>query len=205
MAERVGAPPRFWLRIAAVAAAVLGIYGVAAQSGDTIDTPPTALAVSQERATIAPSELAKLGPPKVVQGQAGTLLNIRKPMRYGQYLWNEEGVPSGPVWVRVDLKAQLISVFRAGHEVGTAVILYGADEKPTPRGQFEIIDKLKDHRSSLYDAAMPYTLRLTEDGIAIHGSDVAEGAATHGCIGVPAAFAALLFDRAKVGDRVTIV
>jgi lipoprotein-anchoring transpeptidase ErfK/SrfK len=107
--------------------------------------------------------------------------------------------------VRVDLQGQTISVFRSGHEIGTAVILYGADEKPTPTGGFHILQKLKDHRSSLYDAAMPYTLRLTEDGVAIHGSDVKEGAATHGCIGVPTAFAELLFEEAKTGDKVIIV
>jgi hypothetical protein len=59
-------------------------------------------------------------------------------------------------------------VFRSGHEIATAVILYGADEKPTPTGEFKILQRLKDHRSSLCDAPMPYTLRLTGDGISIH-------------------------------------
>jgi lipoprotein-anchoring transpeptidase ErfK/SrfK len=34
---------------------------------------------------------------------------------------------------------------------------------------------------------------------------VKRGAAIHGCIGVPIAFAALLFDAAKAGDTVIIV
>jgi lipoprotein-anchoring transpeptidase ErfK/SrfK len=126
-------------------------------------------------------------------------------MKYGQYIWDDKGVPDGPVSVRVDLKGQTLSVFRSGHEIGTAVILYGADEKPTPTGGFDILQKRKDHRSSLYDAAMPYTLRLTGDGIAIHGADVRKGAATHGCIGVPTAFAALLFEEVKKGDKVIVV
>jgi lipoprotein-anchoring transpeptidase ErfK/SrfK len=52
---------------------------------------------------------------------------------------------------------------------------------------------------------MPYTLRLTGDGVSIHASNVREGHATHGCIGLPEPFARKLFDQAKVGDAVVIV
>jgi hypothetical protein len=134
-----------------------------------------------------------------------TVLNVRGPMSYGEYRWDDKGVPAGPAWVRVDLERQLISVFRSGHEIGTAVILYGADGLPTPTGKFPILAKLKDHRSSTYDAPMPYTLRLTADGVSIHGSDVRWGFATHGCVGVPTAFAAKLFGALHTGDEVLIV
>lgn len=134
-----------------------------------------------------------------------SLLKVDRQLRYGDFVWNEEGVPPGPITIRVDLRTQLLSVFRAGHEIGTAVVLYGADSKETPLGDFPIMWKGKDHRSSIYDAPMPYTLRLTGDGVAIHGSDVRWGAATHGCVGVPSAFASLLFEQADVGDVVTIV
>ena len=89
-------------------------------------------------------------------------------MNYGDYRWDDSGVPAGPAWVRVDLDTQLISVFRAGHEIGTAVIVYGGDNKETPTGKLHILARARDHRSSLYDAAMPYTLRLTGDGVSIH-------------------------------------
>lgn len=134
-----------------------------------------------------------------------SLLRVARSMEYGDFVWNDAGVPAGPVSIRVDLRTQLISVFRAGHEIGTAVVLYGADAKETPLGRFPILWKGKDHRSSLYDAPMPYTMRLTGDGVAIHGSDVRWGAATHGCIGVPTDFAARLFAAAAVGAPVTIV
>jgi len=126
-------------------------------------------------------------------------------MHYGDFLWDDKGVPAGQTWVRVDLKSQLISVFRSGHEIGTAVILYGADSVPTPTGKFPVIAKLKDHRSATYDAPMPYTLRLTADGVSIHASDVRWGYATHGCIGVPVEFAAKLFEAMRVGDEVFVV
>jgi hypothetical protein len=134
-----------------------------------------------------------------------SLLAVRSRLQFGDYEWDDRGVPAGPTWVRVDLRSQLISVFRAGHEIGTAVIVYGADGLPTPAGKFPILAKLRDHRSETYDAPMPYTLRLTGDGVSIHGSSVRWGVATHGCIGVPVAFAERLFNAAKVGDEVVVV
>lgn len=135
-----------------------------------------------------------------------SLLNIRHPMRFGDYVWNDVGVPeNGVVRVRVDLPRQMISVFRGGHEIGTAVILYGTDHKPTPIGTFPILARAREHQSTLYDAEMPYMLRLTNDGVAIHASKVRYGSATHGCIGVPIDFARLLFNVVARGDKVTII
>jgi hypothetical protein len=191
-------------RIAAAAAVLICVSGFSRHEpyprSVTLPAAPEG-----QRISLPASQLSKLQLPHLDDRQPGSVLNITSSMEYGQHVWDEEGVPEGPVSVRVDLKAQTISVFRGGHEIGTAVILYGADEKPTPTGGFQIIRKLKDHHSSLYDAPMPYTLRLTEDGIAIHGSDVKEGAATHGCVGVPTAFAALLFEEVKTGDKVIVV
>jgi len=135
-----------------------------------------------------------------------SLLKVESPMTYGNFVWNDRGVPSGRVWIRIDLKSQILSVFRSGHEIGTAVILYGTDGLPTPTGKFPILAKMKDHRSATYgDAPMPYTLRLTNDGVSIHGSNVRWGFATHGCVGVPKDFAAKLFDAVSTGDEVLIV
>lgn len=134
-----------------------------------------------------------------------SILNITKPMRFGDFAWNEDGIPAGNVWVRIDLTRQLLSVFRGGHEIGSTVILYGADGKTTPTGSFTILEKDANHYSRSYDAPMPYMLRLTKDGVAIHGSNVREGWATHGCIGVPLDFARLLFDAAKKGDPVIVL
>uniref|UniRef100_UPI0035CC935F L,D-transpeptidase family protein n=1 Tax=uncultured Sphingomonas sp. TaxID=158754 RepID=UPI0035CC935F len=134
-----------------------------------------------------------------------SILNTRRKMRFGDFLWNDAGVPAGPTFVRIDLSKQTLSIFRAGHEVGFTVILFGTDGKPTPLGVFPIIAKAKEHRSSLYDAEMPYMMRLTHDGVALHASNVREGSATHGCIGVPLNFAELLYSQVKLGDRVLVV
>lgn len=134
------------------------------------------------------------------------VLKIDGPFRHGDYAWDENGAPeSGPVIITVDLRAQTLSVFRAGYEIGAAVILYGATDKPSPKGAFPISQKIADYYSRTYDnAPMPYAQRLTSDGVFIHGSDVQWGRATHGCIGVPKAFAQKLFGVTKVGDMVVI-
>ncbi|HZG47743.1 MAG TPA: L,D-transpeptidase family protein [Allosphingosinicella sp.] len=144
------------------------------------------------------------GPQRLGNIAVRSVLNVPAAMSYGDFVWDDEGVPPGTVSVRVDIAAQTLSVFRGGHEIGTAVILYGANEKPTPAGTFTILEKRKDHFSNLYHAPMPYMLRLTNDGIAIHGSEVREGAATHGCVGVPLEFARLLFEQVRIGDQVSL-
>lgn len=148
--------------------------------------------------------LLKAPPPSEPEFVVKRILDLDGPLRHGGYAWDEAGVPAGPVVVTIDLAAETLSVFRGGYEIGTAAILFGANEKPTPLGLFAISEKDADHVSNLYDAPMPYMLRLTNDGISIHGSEVEWGAATHGCIGVPVKFAKLLFEQVKLGDRVMI-
>lgn len=134
-----------------------------------------------------------------------SVLNLPGRLRYGSWVWDDSDISQGTLTIYVDLRRQLLSAFRGNHEIGTAVILYGTDTFSTPIGHFSVMAKMKTHRSSTYDAAMPYTLRLTNDGVSIHGSDVRGSRATHGCVGVPLGFARRLFSDAKVGTRVEIV
>ena len=162
---------------------------------------------AQTRTPSRPAETAMAVPAVAPPEEAFVVKRILKidgPLEHGAWAWDDEGVPAGPILITVDLTAQTLSVFRDGYEIGTAVILYGAGEKPTPLGAFSISEKDADHVSNIYGAPMPYMLRLTNDGVSIHGSEVEWGAATHGCIGVPMRFAALLFAEVKLGDRVII-
>lgn len=135
-----------------------------------------------------------------------SILPIEGTIRYGEWFWDDSRAPAnGKIVVTVDLDARVISVFRDGHEIGTAVALLGTTSHPTPLGTFPILTKEKDNISEKYNnAPMPWTLRLTWDGIAIHGSPVENGYASHGCIGVPDPFAEKLFDIARRGDKVVI-
>jgi lipoprotein-anchoring transpeptidase ErfK/SrfK len=132
------------------------------------------------------------------------ILPITGPIKYGEWHWDDEGVPDGPLLVTVDLEARVISVFKGGYEIGAAAVLLGFDEHPTPLGTFPILAKVRHNVSSIYGAPMPYTLRLTHDGVSIHSTNVQNGYASHGCIGTPDAFAAKLFAVARPGDKVII-
>lgn len=191
-----------------MSAALLGAAGVLiAQLATPAEKAP--LIIQREptgpRIWYPADRLPRLTLPDGRQETVKSVLNITRPMHFGDYVWNERQVPKGPIWIRIDLGKQTLSVFRAGHEIGSAVILYGTDGKPTPTGIFPILSKARDYRSNTYDAPMPFTLRLTADGVAIHGSDVRKGFGTHGCIGIPTAFAGLLYDQLERGDLVAIL
>lgn len=193
----------------AVLAGTAGLAGAVAMLG-----APGRPAVAQAAMPVrAPAPIARSVVPAAKPAPAPALdagyvvkriLAVKSPFVHGDYYWDEAGVPAGPIVVTVDLEAQTLSVFRGGYEIGTAVVVYGADEKPTPLGVFAISQKDAKHVSNLYDAPMPYMLRLTNDGISIHGSAVGSNLATHGCVGVPKPFAKLLFGAVKLGDRVIV-
>jgi hypothetical protein len=134
-----------------------------------------------------------------------SVIGTRGALDFGEWRWDEQGVPPGPISVRVDLGRQLVSVFRGPDEIGTAVIVYGVDGKETPRGKLPVLGKSRDYHSITYDAPMPYSLWLRGDGVALHGSTVSMGKATNGCIGVPVEFAGKLFALAGKGDIVEVV
>ncbi|MBB3033561.1 L,D-transpeptidase family protein [Alteriqipengyuania lutimaris] len=133
------------------------------------------------------------------------VLPIDGPIRYGEWHWDTEGVPPGKIVMTVDLDARVISVFRGGYEIGAAAVLLGTQEHPTPLGTFPIRYKMRHNVSEKYNnAPMPYSMFLTSDGVALHGSQVENGYASHGCIGLPNEFAAKVFAVASKGDKVII-
>jgi lipoprotein-anchoring transpeptidase ErfK/SrfK len=186
------------LRKCALSCAALGVLAlIAAPAPPVIASKRPAVRLAAAAVPVKP----KPDPNAYVIKRA---LTITAPIVHGFWQWDDAGVPDGPLIITVDTVAQTMSVFRAGYEIGVAVILYGADEKPTPLGVHTITQKKKHHISNLYGAPMPYMQRLTDDGVAIHASDVLEGYVTHGCIGIPKAFARHLFEATKLGDQVII-
>jgi hypothetical protein len=162
-------------------------------------------AAGVQRVALAPKQAAAPAPKPTAEFVVKRILPIEGAIKYGEWHWDEKGAPAdGATVVTVDLKANVLSVFRDGYEIGATAILTGYGDKPTPLGVFPITEKDRDHVSNLYDAPMPYMLRLTNDGVSIHSTKVENGYVTHGCIGVPDAFAAKLFAAAKLGDRVIV-
>ena len=188
-------------RLLAVAVLIAAVIGTLAIVGRVRPAAPATAQAAKPIRKAAPTPAPRpTAEPLVVK----SVLPIPGPLKFGKHHWDESRGVSGPLVITVDLEAQVLSVFQGGHEIGATAILYGADDKPTPLGRYPITQKSKDHVSNLYHVPMPYMLRLTNDGIAVHGSEVEWGYATHGCVGVPVAFAKKLFAVAKLGDVVII-
>lgn len=162
---------------------------------------PRPAPVASRPTPLAPRQTPTAAAPYVIK----RVLDTHGPIAFGRWFWDEADVPAGPILITVDTGAEVLSVFRGGYEIGTTAVIYGADHKPTPLGVFPILAKYARHFSSTYGGApMPYTLRLTNDGVSIHGSAIDASYATHGCIGVPKDFARKLFGAVKIGDRVVV-
>lgn len=132
-------------------------------------------------------------------------LQPARPLKPGEFTWDSESTAKGELTVVVDLKAQLLHVYRGGREVGLATIASGRRGYETPAGVFAILEKNIDHYSDSYDLApMPYMQRLTWDGVALHGGKVPGHPVSHGCVRVPEAFAHILFFETRLGGRVIV-
>ena len=144
--------------------------------------------------------------PAAAQGPSvHTVLDVGAPLGPGDYVWDDDGVPPGPMRIVVDLSRRRIYAYRGGTEVGRAFAVTGSSDRPTPAGSFPILSKDATHRSRTYNnAPMPWSLQLTRGWVAIHGSPVEQDWVTHGCIGVPPSFAKILYANARVGDRVLV-
>jgi hypothetical protein len=191
---------------------VLGSAVVADQALEAMVPPPARRAAQSPQAT-AHKQVASLAPvaqPVAARPEAAfvikRVLPIPGPIKYGQWFWDDKDVPQGPMVITIDLDARVLSVFRDGYEIGATAVLLGTDDHPTPLGTFPILSKERHNKSEKYgDAPMPWTLRLTGDGVAIHGGHAVElGWASHGCIGAPNEFMSKLFALAKVGDKAII-
>src|SRR5579862_618613 len=105
----------------------------------------------------------------------------------------------------VSIKSQQVTFYDADGWILRAPVSTGIKGRETPAGVFSVVQKDKDHHSSLYDDAwMTNMLRITWSGIALHGGPLPGYAASHGCIRMPYGFAENLFDKARIGMRVII-
>src|ERR1700719_4750827 len=67
------------------------------------------------------------------------------------------------------------------------------------------IVSIKSKKVTIYDDAwMRHMLRITWNGIALHGGPLPGYAASHGCVRMPFGFAEKLFDKVPIGTRVII-
>jgi len=114
--------------------------------------------------------------------------------------------PAGePIMAIVSIKTQQVTFYDADGWILRAPVSTGVKGRETPAGVFALIEKDKDHHSTMYDDAwMPNMQRITWNGIALHGGPLPGYAASHGCVRMPYDFAGRLFDKTQIGMRVII-
>lgn len=175
------------LALAASGALVLGVL-----------PQPVAASFESAEAKSAASDAASLARADMLEAFGETSL---KP---GRYLWRD--VPGdGEPRVVVSLGDQLAFLYRGSTLVAVSTISSGTAKNPTPTGIFPILEKKKFHRSIKYEnAPMPFMQRLDKYGVALHGGHLPGYPASHGCIRLPAQFAAKLFTVTRVGTPVLV-
>jgi L,D-transpeptidase-like protein len=110
-----------------------------------------------------------------------------------------------PIMAIVSIKSQQVTFYDADGWILRAPVSTGITGRETPAGVFAVIEKDKDHHSSLYDDAwMPNMQRITWNGVALHGGPLPGYAASHGCVRMPFGFAEKLFEKTRIGMRVII-
>lgn len=119
----------------------------------------------------------------------------------------------------IDLTAQRLVAIENGKVYLSTKVSTGRYTHKTPTGEFNILAKYREHKSSEYPikengdkggASMPFSLRLTNDGVMIHEGYIPvnkEGISipdSHGCIRTPRGVAEKLFNWSKRGISVKI-
>ncbi|MEO6103456.1 MAG: L,D-transpeptidase [Pseudoxanthomonas sp.] len=126
-------------------------------------------------------------------------------LKPGEWIWGGDNKALGPMSVIVSLTEQRAYVYRNGILVAVSTVSTGKPGHETPTGVFTILQKDKDHHSSIYNAAaMPYQERLTWDGVALHAGGLPGYPESHGCIHLPSQFAELLFTATNMGMTVVV-
>src|SRR4051794_34659793 len=110
-----------------------------------------------------------------------------------------------PIMAIVSIRSQQVTFYDADGWNLRAPVSTGTTGRETPAGVFAVLEKDKDHHSSMYDDAwMPNMQRITWNGVALHGGPLPGYAASHGCVRMPYGFAENLFEKTWIGMRVII-
>ncbi|MGV3660201.1 MAG: L,D-transpeptidase family protein [Prosthecobacter sp.] len=146
--------------------------------------------------------------------------------------WSGDGV-EGSRKIVIDLSAQRLRYYKGGKLVGMSPISSGREGNSTLNGNFSVLDKDIDHRSSLYGAfvdgegsivqedvdsrkdrapagskfmgaSMRYFMRIV-GGIGMHEGYLPGYPASHGCIRLPTRMAEIFFHETPPGTPVQVV
>lgn len=139
----------------------------------------------------------------------------------------------GPALIKINRAQQKAFFYKGNKLVGVSRISSGKEDSGTPPGKYKIIQKNKDHKSTLYgvikdkatgqvindsadirvdkvgpgqvfyNAPMPYFMRFN-NAIGMHTGYLPGYAASHGCVRMPHHMAEKFFENVQVGTPVIV-
>lgn len=149
-----------------------------------------------------------------------------------QGYWDKPKGITGEHRIVVDTERQRAYYYIGNYQVGLSPVSSGKAGHDTPKGEFTVLDKDINHKSSTYGsivdekgnviiadytvgdprpargiykgAAMNFGLQLTRTGIWMHEGIVTQATESHGCIRLPRAMAKIFFENTPVGSTVII-
>jgi hypothetical protein len=126
-------------------------------------------------------------------------------LKPGEYVWEPERAPEGPLLIVASITDQVAYVYRDGIRIARSSVSTGRPGHRSPTGVFTILEKEVHHTSTIYKGAeMPYMERVTWGGIALHAGNLPGYPDSHGCIRLPLEFSKLLFGVTMKGATVII-
>src|SRR6187399_35896 len=72
-------------------------------------------------------------------------------LKPGEYWWQPQISPNGPLMVLVSVPQQTMHVYRNGILIGRSTVSTGSEGHATPGGVFTILEKKQSHFSKKYD------------------------------------------------------
>ncbi len=164
-------------------------------------------------------------------GLGSRIASAFSPNRDADSYWDGDGISGSPS-IRIRLSEQRAYFYKSGQLVGVSVISTGREGYGTKTGHFHIIQKDKDHKSSIYGdyvdeqgnivmkeidntkdpkppgahfdgAPMPFFMRIN-GGTGMHQGFLPGYPASHGCIRMPGFMAEAFFRSVSTGTPVSV-
>ncbi len=170
--------------------------------------------------------------PKKVQKKAGELISKQAPPKVIPRVLDRASPENVSIYVSLEKQRAFL---RVGEETAIDTpISSGKRAGMTPKGNFTILEKSADHRSSIYGdfvsrksgavvrsgvstkidsapsgtvyrgAPMKWFMRLSWQGVGMHTGKLPGYPASHGCIRLPEDIAKMFYERVKLGTPVFV-
>ena len=175
---------------------------------------------------------APLVPPKKQQKRAAELIKKPDPPKVKPRVLEKATADNVSIYISLSKQRAYLRVY---DEIAVdSPISSGKRAGMTPAGDYKIMEKDSDHRSSVYGdfvssrtgrvvragvstqidsapsgtvyrgAPMKWFMRLTNDGVGMHTGILPGYPASHGCVRLPDEIAKLFYDRVKIGTPVSV-